>query len=554
MADMRSRYLIVMERALEAYSYRQIDEYFDEVKRDGLTEHGFARLTVNIGTMLAHGRKQELYGRFIEMMSFCCAHMSTDRAANDFSVQEIIACIDLICEKEIVDKCIVNAWREDLKKPIIYNEVAKSPDQLAYNWVLFSATGEFLRMKRGLCPLDMDFIDMQLATQVVHLDENLMYRDAAAHAPVVYDNVSRVLFSILLYYGYDGKYRDLIDKCLRRAGLISLRMQSATGEIASGGRSNQFYHNEAHLAVIFEFEAARHKKEGNLPLASKFKRAASDALAVIERGLSKEPIHHVKNRFPLESKYGCDGYGYFNKYMITAASFLNWARIFCDCEIEAEGEPFTNADAFMLSDDFHMTFLRSGDYSVQIDTNANPDHDASGVCRIHKRGAPSEICLSCAGTATPIYFVDREDCCDVSLAAGMIKSGEPIFKTRGEYEVISCSASDNIAFAALACELDGERLELRVKTSCDGIDITVSGDGEVALMLPVFDFDGEEHTEIACDGIRAEINYHGYKCEYLTSGQIKDTGKIGCTRNGHYRALYAIGNGSVQIHISIEKA
>ena len=32
-------------------------------------------------------------------------------------------------------------------------------------------------MKHGLCPMDMDFIDMQIATQIVHLDENGMYKD-----------------------------------------------------------------------------------------------------------------------------------------------------------------------------------------------------------------------------------------------------------------------------------------------------------------------------------------------------------------------------------------
>ena len=144
---MKKRYLDAMERALEAYSLKQIDDYFAEVQKNGLTEHGFTRLTVNMGTMLAHGRRSELYDRFIEMMSFCCAHVSTDRAANDFSIQEMLVCIDLLEEKGAVSCEIISEWREQLKKPIIYSEVAKSADQLAYNWVLFSATSEFLRMK-----------------------------------------------------------------------------------------------------------------------------------------------------------------------------------------------------------------------------------------------------------------------------------------------------------------------------------------------------------------------------------------------------------------------
>lgn len=548
---MKNRYLNIMELALEAYSIEQIDEYFDEVKRNGLTEHGFARLTVNIGTMLAHGRKEELYERFIEMMSFCCAHVSTDLAANDFSVQEMIACIDLVEERGAVSKEIIAAWREQLKKPVIYNEVAKSPDQLAYNWVLFSATSEFLRMKRGLCPMDMDFIDMQIATQTVHIDENGMYRDAEIHAPIVYDNVSRTLFSILLHYGYDGKYREKIDESLRRAGLVSLRIQSPTGEIPATGRSNQFYHNEAHLACVLEYEAARYKKEGNLALASCFKRAASDAISSIERGFSQRPIHHVKNRFPLESKYGCDGYGYFNKYMITVASFLNWARIFCDESIEIA--PISlKPDVISLSDDFHLTFLRAGDYLAQLDTNANPNHDASGLCRIHKRGAPSEICLSCAGTSTPVYFTDVDNCSDLSFAAGKINNGEAIFKTRGEYKLVSCSVTDNTATAAFECDLDGEKLDMTVILTDSGVDVTVSGEGEVALILPTLDFDGETKITPTISDHKIEISYRDRVATYTANGEISDTDRIGCNRNGHYKIFYTHAKNHLTTHISID--
>ncbi len=550
---MKNRYLDVMERALGAYSTEQIDEYFAEVKRGGLTEHGFARLVANIGTQIAHGRRKELESRFIEMMSFCCDHVSTDRAANDFSIQEMIACIDLLEKRGAVSRELIEKWREGLKKPIIYNEVAKSPDQLAYSWVLFSATSEFLRMKRGLCPLDMDFIDMQLATQVVHLDENLMYRDAAVHPPMVYDNVPRTLFSILLFYGYDGKYRELIDNCLKNAGSLSLRMQSSTGEIAFGGRSNQFYHNEAHLAAIFEYEAARYKKEGNISLARKFKRGALDALASICRGLEAEPIHHVKNRFPLETQYGCEDYAYFNKYMITVASFLNWARLFCDEEIDAADEPIRSTDVFSLSEDFHKTFLRAGDYFAELDTNADMHYDASGLGRLHKRGAPSEICLSCPGSASPNFKIDTENAIDFSIAPGIFVGDEPVFKTEGEYRTCSTFSDEERTPATFECEIDGKKLDFSLELDKNGALVSVRGDGIVALMLPAFFFDGEEHTKINCSGSALEVCYKGYICTYSANGKIFDTERLGCNRNGHYKIFFAAGDGEVKAHISIEK-
>ena len=67
---MRRRYLDLMERALEAYRDDHIVRYFDTVKAEGITEHGFPRLTANIGILIAHGRKTELKRLFTDMMTF----------------------------------------------------------------------------------------------------------------------------------------------------------------------------------------------------------------------------------------------------------------------------------------------------------------------------------------------------------------------------------------------------------------------------------------------------------------------------------------------------
>ena len=108
-----------MERALDAYSIEHIDRYFEDVKRTGLTEHGFPRLASNIGTMLAHGRKQELRSRFVDMMSFCCEHVSTDRAANDFSIQEMLICIDGLEASGAIEKGrLASPWSPPVVAPL----------------------------------------------------------------------------------------------------------------------------------------------------------------------------------------------------------------------------------------------------------------------------------------------------------------------------------------------------------------------------------------------------------------------------------------------------
>ena len=44
---MKERYISLMEQALSAHPDAHIQRYFDDVKRDGLTEHGFPRLAAN---------------------------------------------------------------------------------------------------------------------------------------------------------------------------------------------------------------------------------------------------------------------------------------------------------------------------------------------------------------------------------------------------------------------------------------------------------------------------------------------------------------------------
>ena len=68
---MKNTYLDLMERTLSAYSEEHILRYFADVKREGLTEHGFPRLTANIGILISHGRRVELLPLFLEMMEFC---------------------------------------------------------------------------------------------------------------------------------------------------------------------------------------------------------------------------------------------------------------------------------------------------------------------------------------------------------------------------------------------------------------------------------------------------------------------------------------------------
>lgn len=69
---MKEKYIELMEKALSAYTDEHIQRYFNDVKTNGLTEHGFPRLTANIGILMAHGRRKDLMPIFMEIMEVCC--------------------------------------------------------------------------------------------------------------------------------------------------------------------------------------------------------------------------------------------------------------------------------------------------------------------------------------------------------------------------------------------------------------------------------------------------------------------------------------------------
>ncbi len=549
----KEKYIDLMERCFEAYDEERIARYVDEVKREGLKEHGFARLASNLGILIANGRKTEYIGRFIEIMDICCENMPTTKAANDFTVKEVIFCIMALEEKGIFSEKTAY-WRECLATVTpekTYNVIAKKPTDKVHNWACFSAVSEFMRQYIGLADT-LEFVDIQIPTQLQWLDENGMYRDP--NEPMVYDLVPRGLFALLMHFGYSGKYRAEVDECLRRSGLLTLKMQSVTGEIPYGGRSNQFPHNEAHLAVVCEYEACRYAKLGDTETASLFKRAVEKALNSIEIWLSREPIRHVKNRYPTETGYGCENYAYFDKYMITTASFLYAACLVCDESIPCATQDGETVYTAVTSEHFHKIFLRSGDYFAEIDTFADPHYDCSGIGRIHKKGAPSVICLSCPGTATPNFSLDGAEA-DFAICPGIETESGLRFATSREcgYRIIERGTEDEKAFCRLECTVDGYRLETYCSLTSDGAEITVKGDGRVAVMLPALDFDGETGTETVCGLHRLTVDYHGYSCRYLTDGELADTGKNGGNRNGVYDIFAATKDNCVTVKIEIYK-
>lgn len=548
---MKEKYLELMRKALSAYSDEHIHEYFDRVKTEGLKEHGFPRLTVNIGVLVAHGYRQDLVPLFLQMMNFCCEQIPKVKAANDFSVREIVFCLFEL-KKQGKFLSDIERWTKHLSTIVpenCYDKFARNPDDVMGNWALFSALSEFARQKLTGCDTEA-FVDLQLENQLHRLDEKGMYRDNLkheAHQPIVYDLVPRYLFTLLLHFGYRGRFYERIDSMLKSTALMTLKMQSITGEIAFGGRSNQFIHNEGMIEIIFEYEASRYARQGDLVTAGKYKAAISRAMEVTNYWLDREPIRHIKNRFPTETKYGCEKYAYFDKYMITTASHIFSAYMICDDNIEASA--FDDSDTFfMTSEHFHKLFMRSCGYSLEFDTNADPHYDSSGLGRVHRYGAPSPICLSLPCPTAPNYSIGSDEVVRASLCPGRVIDGVPVFTCDIDEKVNVADLSSNSATLEYPNGLLAD-----YSISDDGVSISVSGDGNVLHMLPAFSYDGEKEPEISLVNNVIQIKYEGWICQYTSNGIIRKLGKTARNRNGFYKLFYAEGNNSLIVNIKIFK-
>ena len=557
---MKDIYIDIMEKSLTAYTEERIREYIAEVRRDGLTEHGFPRLGANIGILMAHGRRLELKAEFIEIIDLCLygfAHpQNKSKGGNNFAVREVCHTLIELQKTDIIDLEQLEAWKEKLKAldiPTTYNHIVSEEEPNPANWAYFAVVSE--QARGHLCCIESaEFLEHQLPSQLARLDENGMYRDhsmTGPYQPMVYDLGTRNLIGLSLFMGYDGKYANKIEKMMESSDDLTLKMQSVTGELAFGGRSNQCIHNEVMLANYYELRATLLHKKGEREKSGAFKAAAKKAAEACMRWLSEKPMSHIKNHFDPDLKLGCEGYAYFNKYMITVASNAYLAYLVADDSIEPTAVP-SDLDSYIAEtgEDFHKVFMNAGGYFLEFDCNADTHYDANGLGRVHKKDCDSRVCLSVPFPAGETHYKLETPnkhplsiCCYKNTADGILCSAQEGMKHR----LISKIQGTEQCTAVFDCNLNEEQLFTeKYIVSNAGVDIVFSGaDG---ILLPAFLFDGATETEITASNGQIVVKYNGSFCKYVFSGKPSDYG-VFFNRNGRYRA-YRINTD--KLHIEME--
>ncbi len=353
----------------------------------------------------------------------------------------------------------------------------------------------------------------------------------------------RLLFAFLLRSGYNGPHKERLAQMLDNTIDTTLKMQSVTGEMPFGGRSNQFLHNEAMVAAYFELEANRLFEAGKVEKASECVAAAELATQNLLYYLSFNPISHIKNRYDPADMIGCESYGYFNKYMITLASNIYLGALFANKAIPSKKPAVKEAPyIFSTTDEFNKTFMHAGGYFLEIDTAADLQYDANGLGRLQKKNACPVICLAVPfprdtehGTNPHFgYKTEKVNPRPMSLCC---EGGADV-----PYTLTKSSINGDTLKATFVCEKGTEEYTV----SAGGVDISY---GQTGFMLPVFEFDGAAYTDICIEKNRITVAYQNSVCEYSFDGNCGEFEHY-YNRNGRYR-VYRI-NGQ-KLHIEIKE-
>ena len=566
----KEMYIDIMDTVFNAYPINELIEMVEAYQCKKIEDiHSFSRLTAALGELIASGRRCEHIDLWYSMMDCCCRdlHRITDTMKLDFAVKEIMVVYKAM--EPYVSETKKAEWLNDLRKiePYINYKAHLDflePDKL-HNISVFNMTGEYLRETEGLTETT-EYFKRHWPVQLQKFDDNGMYKDP--NNPILYDAATRYSIQLLMFYGYNGEFKNDLDKYLENAGLYTLFMQSPNFEMPFGGRSNQFLFNDAYVAGICEFEAQRYKAKGDLKTAGMFKRCAHLSMKSVLRWINEaHSPKHIRNFYPIESKHGEEPYAYYDKYMITLAVNAYIAFLFSDDSIEEYPCPQECCGyVFETTNDFHKIFACCKGNYIEIDACADCHYDSTGLGRYHKCGIPSELGLSIPMTKHPEYHISTGMSTDnISICAGW-DTGEGEIQYLSDIScdidyklnVIKCT-DDIVEFSVVyyGSALNGcSAVEERYTLDIEGVHIAARliepKFNRIYYRVPLFMSNGKDLGEVTALSDRTvEIKMNDNFLKVEIDGSINVSDKKYANRNGEYAVADILKSNSCGLLLNI---
>ncbi len=503
--------------------------------------------------LIGAGRCLDLLEPCSHAMDTACRNLHNGKQwGPDYSIRELMTGYVFLEEYAIEERWEKwKKWLGTFDPEKIYSQViSKKNISDIYNTNIYSLAGE--QMKRHLSLANNeDYIERYIPRHLSLFTPYGMYRDP--NNPITYDLSPRFNFAIMLSYGYEGKHQSAIDELLRRGGLTTLFYLSSNGETPFGGRTSQFHLTEALVSALCEYEARRYYQLGNKKLAGAFKRSAHLAALSTTRWLrDAKPFRHIKNFFHPETMYGCDSYGAYSKYILTAASFFAVAYLFADDRIAEGPAPIDGGGYVMVLPDFHKVFATVDDTHIEIDSKADHNHDVTGLGRFHRRSVPSELALSSGITGSPRYVVRKP--APTSFAIGPAWLLENTWRSLAECETsivkwsvdVLKESKEEVVFR-LKYQLANERVtriisEYHLREGILEVTDVLEGEtSKIRVMIPLLLTDGDHKSEIKVDETELIVKYlgHIYRAQLIqNNASVGRLNVIAPNRNAEYEIGY----------------
>ncbi|MBO9609233.1 MAG: hypothetical protein J7639_24985 [Paenibacillaceae bacterium] len=410
----RDHYLAFAEQRLRQFASEQdergaILDPYDGVERQFATAC-FAKAGAVLLSAGRCGDLGEAVRKAMDWASYCLGENKIPDDHADFTTHMLVRALQLLAPETAVER--VQSWRTSLSRIVpeaTYSQTERNFANLKSirNWATYAMHGEMMRQREGLTD-SAAFVDKYLAPQLTRFTPEGLYRDP--NLPVAYDLAARQQLSGLLDAGYAGEHAPFLRAVLRRGARAMLFMQSTTGTVSCGGRSNQIVWNDLTFAHLCEREASHYYAAGDARMAGSFKRAARLALQAT-RTWTDDPAQFrlFKNRFDAKNRAGWELYAYYSPYSLYAAQIAASCYEAADERIAELPAPADTGGYVFHVPSFHRLYASSNGYHLVVDTAAQMGHDATGLVRLHKRGVAEETALSTGiagmGDEVPWIFI-----------------------------------------------------------------------------------------------------------------------------------------------------
>jgi hypothetical protein len=243
------------------------------------------------------------------------------------------------------------------------------------NWATVWIAGEWLRICDGMSPYSADAIDQWLEpffASAIDVERGL-YREPGL--PNTYDLFTRVHLLYLLVDGYQGAFRDQLDRLVTTGLRRSLGVQLSSGSLASAHRSTgQVWTLGAECSYFFH--AARYLEDTDQELAALADRGAVLALNAAEQCFrANGELSPAENVFPASDRIGYEVYTSDPHYVALPLGFFATAVL-----NGFTGEPAAVAEpaprVFVDPVPMHRALIHASGWSVHLDLDPKPGYDA----------------------------------------------------------------------------------------------------------------------------------------------------------------------------------